>query len=207
MQAKKPKGPKDKVPFGRIWALTRREWPLLVVAVVCSTAVGCVMPVFGLLFALILSALYKPRDQVQSAVQILVDLFVAGGFVSLIVTTLQASVWGRATGHGTRGQGRADKALGRAACRARYPRARNSRPARPLSFPTHARCYPQSTSPRFAQGGSLGIIAANLAMRLRSLLFRAFLRQDQAFFDVPEHSTGNLSTALTKDAFYVKVRA
>jgi len=54
------------------------------------------------------------------------------------------------------------------------------------------------------QGGSLGYMAANLAMRIRGVLFKAMLRQDQGWYDMPQHSTGNLAADLAKQAYYVK---
>ena len=43
-----------------------------------------------------------------------------------------------------------------------------------------------------------------LTMRLRLQLFRAFLRQDAAYFDDLTHSTGALTTRLATDASQVK---
>ena len=44
----------------------------------------------------------------------------------------------------------------------------------------------------------------NLASVVRSLLFKAFLRQDKAWYDREENSTGSLTSLLAVDALLVQ---
>lgn len=41
-------------------------------------------------------------------------------------------------------------------------------------------------------------------MRLRSKVFRQYMRQEMAYFDDPKHGTGALTTRLATDASLVK---
>ncbi|NXI44829.1 MDR3 protein, partial [Galbula dea] len=56
----------------------------------------------------------------------------------------------------------------------------------------------------FLQGFTLGKAGEILTMRLRSMAFRAILRQDISWFDDPQNSTGALTTRLANDASQVK---
>jgi ATP-binding cassette subfamily B (MDR/TAP) protein 1 len=49
-----------------------------------------------------------------------------------------------------------------------------------------------------------GYSSEHLTMRLRSKLFRNVLRQDISYFDMPNHSSGKLTTRLATDAPNVK---
>ncbi|NXP81488.1 MDR1 protein, partial [Ramphastos sulfuratus] len=56
----------------------------------------------------------------------------------------------------------------------------------------------------FLQGFTFGKAGEILTMRLRSMAFRAILRQDISWFDDPRNSTGALITRLANDASEVK---
>ncbi|XP_054017022.1 ATP-dependent translocase ABCB1 [Dryobates pubescens] len=56
----------------------------------------------------------------------------------------------------------------------------------------------------FLQGFTFGKAGEILTMRLRSMAFRAILRQDISWFDDPKNSTGALITRLANDASEVK---
>ncbi|NXX42983.1 MDR3 protein, partial [Tricholaema leucomelas] len=56
----------------------------------------------------------------------------------------------------------------------------------------------------FLQGFTFGKAGEILTMRLRSMAFRAILRQDISWFDDPRNSTGALITRLANDASQVK---
>lgn len=47
----------------------------------------------------------------------------------------------------------------------------------------------------------------HLTKRMRCLAFASILRQDVGFFDLPENSTGALTSKLASDAALVKVRS
>ena len=51
---------------------------------------------------------------------------------------------------------------------------------------------------------TLGIASERLTLRLRWDTFKALLRQDVAWFDEPENSTGILTTCLAVDTTHVK---
>ncbi|OXB67674.1 hypothetical protein ASZ78_015206 [Callipepla squamata] len=56
----------------------------------------------------------------------------------------------------------------------------------------------------FLQGFTFGKAGEILTMRLRSMAFRAILRQEISWFDEPKNSTGELITRLANDASQVK---
>ncbi|KAL4217465.1 tRNA N6-adenosine threonylcarbamoyltransferase [Mactra antiquata] len=54
------------------------------------------------------------------------------------------------------------------------------------------------------QVSSFGVSGERLTMRLRSKVFRQFMRQDMGYFDDPKHGTGALTTRLATDASLIK---
>lgn len=51
---------------------------------------------------------------------------------------------------------------------------------------------------------NFGIAGERMTFRLRLKMFRAYLRQDAAYFDDPKHGTGSLTTRLATDASLIK---
>lgn len=54
------------------------------------------------------------------------------------------------------------------------------------------------------QHTNFGIAGERMTFRLRLKMFRAYLRQDAAYFDDPKHGTGSLTTRLATDASLIK---
>ena len=54
------------------------------------------------------------------------------------------------------------------------------------------------------QATSFGIAAARLTLKVRGECFKALMRQEVAYFDLPEHNSATLSTTLAKDATHIK---
>jgi ABC-type multidrug transport system fused ATPase/permease subunit len=51
---------------------------------------------------------------------------------------------------------------------------------------------------------NLGIAGERMTFRLRLKTFKAYLRQDAAYFDDPKHGTGALTTRLATDASLIR---
>ena len=67
--------------------------------------------------------------------------------------------------------------------------------------------YVLTISNRFLQHASFGKSGEELTLRLRSMTFRALLRQDMGYFDDLKNSTGALTTRLFADTSNVKEAA
>jgi len=90
----KEKVPKPKVPSGRVWALSRDQWPLLVVGVIASGAVACAMPLFGWFLAEAIAAFFYPPDEVKEKVRKWVILFFLVGLANALGNFFQSSSLG-----------------------------------------------------------------------------------------------------------------
>ncbi|GJP52824.1 hypothetical protein CLOM_g11912 [Closterium sp. NIES-68] len=80
---------KSKGSWWRLFKLTLPDWPFTALAVVGSALAGSINPIFGLFLTTVITAYYKPVDQMQSEVNKWAVVFVCLGVVSFLVYTLQ----------------------------------------------------------------------------------------------------------------------
>ncbi|NWZ29094.1 MDR3 protein, partial [Asarcornis scutulata] len=131
------------VPFFKIMALNKTEWPYFVVGTLCAIINGALQPVFSVIIADVIGMFVeKGKAAVRETNGMYALLFLGFGLISFVTFFLQGFTFGKA--------------------------------------------------------GEI------LTMRLRSMTFRAILRQEISWFDEPKNSTGELLTRLANDASQVK---
>ncbi|KAM9200102.1 ATP-dependent translocase ABCB1-like [Mergus octosetaceus] len=131
------------VPFFKIMALNKTEWPYFVVGTLCAIINGALQPVFSVIIADVIGMFVeKGKAAIRETNGMYALLFLGFGLISFVTFFLQGFTFGKA--------------------------------------------------------GEI------LTMRLRSMTFRAILRQEISWFDEPKNSTGELLTRLANDASQVK---
>ena len=90
----KTKKEKTGVPLGRVWAESEGAKIYLFPALIVSCVNGSVMPLFGYFLSFILTALFKPKDEIEAAVQLWVILFAVVGAGAWIMQALQSGFLG-----------------------------------------------------------------------------------------------------------------
>ncbi|CAI5997677.1 unnamed protein product [Closterium sp. NIES-65] len=80
---------KSRGSWWRLFKLTLPDWPYTALAVVGSALAGSINPIFGLFLTTVITAYYKPVDEMQSEVNKWAVVFVCLGVVSFLVYILQ----------------------------------------------------------------------------------------------------------------------
>ncbi|XP_053483597.1 ATP-dependent translocase ABCB1 isoform X1 [Ictalurus furcatus] len=98
-KSKKEKKEKEKVtdvPFTRILAMNKPEWPYLVVGILASTVGGAVYPCLAILFAKIIGVFAEPDPELKRQKTLMFSLlFLVLGAVSFITYLLQGFMFGK----------------------------------------------------------------------------------------------------------------
>lgn len=149
------------VPAGRVWALQAPDWPWMVAGLLGSCASGVMQPIFSIVYSGMITIFYQPNtEKMKDDMKPYVGYFFA---VAIGLWVSLSALSGRAS------------------------------PAFPIAHLITILCSAAVTRLQIANTiriGSFVLLGETLTRKLRTMTFKAVLRQDMAFFDNPRNAVG-----------------
>lgn len=96
VETEEEKAAKSRLPFLRLFTLNKPEVPLLLVGLVVACISGSIEPVFGVVFASVLTVFYEPSNQVVDSAIPWIYAFIGIGVLTFIIICSQQAIFGRA---------------------------------------------------------------------------------------------------------------
>ncbi|XP_043920640.1 ATP-dependent translocase ABCB1-like [Protopterus annectens] len=86
----------EEVPFSRVLAMNKPEWPYIIMGIFASLIAGGVYPAVGIIFAKIIGVFSEPDPTIKSQRTVLFSLiFLLLGFISLVAYFVKGFMYGR----------------------------------------------------------------------------------------------------------------